>query len=368
MDAGLFVELIQISLGVRDTLSRTPSATEWASLFQAAQKQALTGILLSGLERLSKEQQPHQELLFQWIGLAVQIEQSNLQTTKACFSLVGKLENDGFKVCVLKGQANHAYYPKEFANRRNCGDIDAWVAENVSRVMNYLEKNYTLTGLCWLHASMNDEDGIPIEVHFRPSFMNEPLRNNRFQRHFKDIEKCSGIKKIDGKNLPALKIDEDVIYQMNHIYRHLIDEGVGLRQIVDYYFLLRFWNEQHTRSAEETMKIISWLGMRRFARALMYVLREVCGMTEGMLLCPVNAKDGQFLMSEIMLAGNFGHSDPRMNAVSGNQGHLQFQLGRAWRRAKRNMRFLTSYPGEVVWEPFARLCHFGWKRLKLWRL
>ena len=282
----LFINLLQVSLGSREQLSRTPSAAEWTKLLLEAQKQALVGLLLSGIEHLPKEQQPPQEIVFQWIGLTVQIEQSNLRTTKACYRIVDKLKKDGFKTCILKGQVNHAYYPVELANRRSCGDIDVWVSGDVSRVMNYLKKKYTLTGLCWLHASMNDEEGIPIEIHFRPSFMTEPLRNRRFQKHFKDIEKCSCWKEIDGGQLLAMKVDEDVIYQMNHIYRHLIDEGVGLRQVVDYYFLLKAWNKHHTRTKEETMKIISWLGMKRFAGALMYVIQEVCGIQDELLLCP----------------------------------------------------------------------------------
>lgn len=378
------LELLQIAIGNREKLSCTPSIAEWTTLFLDAQKQALVGLLACGIERLPKEQQPPQEILFPWIGLTVKIEQRNLVTTKACFRLVDKLEKDGYKACVMKGQANHAYYPIELARRRSCGDIDVWVVpddkecknqrstavgkvkKDVRRVMNYLEKNYTLTGLCWLHASMNDEEGIPIEVHFRPSFMNEPLHNRRFQKHFKDIVKCSCRKDIDGGQLSAMKVDEDVIYQMNHIYRHLIDEGVGMRQVVDYYFLLRAWNGQHVRTKEETMKIVSWLGMRRFAGALMYVLHEVCGMSDELLLCPASKKDGQFLMSEIMLAGNFGHSDKRMMALS-SQSVLSRQISQAWRRFKRNIRFLTSYPGEVICEPFARMCHFIWKKLGLWR-
>lgn len=371
----LFIELLQVTLGSREQLSRIPSDAEWISLFQKAQKQALVGLLACGIERLPKEQQPPQEILFPWIGLTVQIEQRNLVTSKACFRLVDKLEKDGYKVCVMKGQANHVYYPKELANRRSCGDIDVWMVpddegcntKDVRRIMNYLEKNYTLTGLCWLHASMNDEEGIPIEVHFRPSFMNVPLNNRRFQKHFKDIVKCSCQKDIDGGQLPAMKVDEDVIYQMNHIYRHLIDEGVGMRQVVDYYFLLRAWNEQHTRTKEETMEIVSWLGMKRFAGALMYVLKEICGMKDEMLLCPASVRDGQFLLSEIMIAGNFGHSDPRMGALSTQTG-LKRQLSQAWRRFKRNMRFVTTYPGEVFFEPYARMWHFAWKKLKLWRI
>ena len=385
MSTGLFIELIQMSLSARDQLSRAPSSVEWDTLFQKAQKQALVGLLACGIERLPKEQQPPQKILFPWIGLTVQIEQRNLVTTKACFRLVDKLEKDGYMACVMKGQANHAYYPIELAKRRSCGDIDVWVVpddkgcknqrstaggkvkKEVRMVMNYLEKNYTITGLCWLHASMNDEEDIPIEVHFRPSFINEPLHNRRFQKHFKDIEKCSCLKDIDGGQLPAMKVDEDVIYQMNHIYRHLIDEGVGMRQVVDYYFLLRAWNGQHARTKEETMKIVSWLGMRRFAGALMYVLKEICGMKDEMLLCPASVRDGQFLLSEILIAGNFGQSDPRMGTLTSHSG-LRRQLSQASRRFKRNMRFVTTYPGEVFFEPYARMWHFAWKKFKLWRI
>ena len=141
MSTGLFIELIQMSLSARDQLSRAPSSVEWDTFFQKAQKQALVGLLACGIERLPKEQQPPQEILFPWIGLTVQIEQRNLVTTKACFRLADKLEKDGYKACVMKGQANHAYYPIEMAKRRSCGDIDAWVAGNVSGVMNYLKKN-----------------------------------------------------------------------------------------------------------------------------------------------------------------------------------------------------------------------------------
>ena len=146
----------------------------------------------------------------------------------------------------------------------------------------------------------------------------------------------------------------------------MIDEGVGLRQVVDYYFLLQSWNKLHARSKEEIMKMISWLGMKRFASALMYVLREVCGMSVEYMLCEPSEKDGKFLMNEIMMSGNFGHNDPRMGNVT-TGGYLKSRISQASRRFKRNMRFLTSYPGEVIWEPIARVEHFIWKKLKLWR-
>lgn len=89
-------------------------------------------------------------------------------------------------------------------------------------------------------------------------------------------------------------------------------------------------------------------------------------MNDEMLLCPASVTDGEFLMNEIMLSGNFGQGDPRMAEINA-QGYYNSRAKLACRRFKRNMRFLTSYPGEVFWEPITRVEHFFWKKLKLWR-
>lgn len=376
MSTNLFIELLQVALGTRDSLSRAPSVAEWRDVLTESHRQAVLGIILCGIEKIPKEQQPSQDILFRWIGLAIQIEQSNTRTSKACKEVVSQFEKDGFDACVLKGQANHRYYPKEMGKRRNCGDVDIWVVPregvrkknaDVRRVLEYVDAHWERTGLCWLHSNFTEQNGVPIEVHFRPSFMNEPCKNRSFLRHFSDIKNSTCCELIDDIEIPALRVDEDVIYQMNHIYRHLLDEGIGLRQIIDYYWLLLTWKKIHNRSKEETMTIVSKLGMKRFSGALMFVLREICGMKDDLLLCPASAQDGQFLLSEIMLAGNFGHNDPRMGVLASQTG-IKRQLSQAGRRFKRNMRFLTSYPGEVIWEPFARMWHFAWKKLQLWRL
>ena len=368
----LFVELLQLTIGARERLSRVPSTTEWAAIYDEAERQAVAGIMLAGLERLPDNQRPQQDTLLQWIGVCQQIEMQNVQTTKTCHKICKQLEQNRFHACVLKGQSNYRYYPKEMKNRRSCGDIDVWVVPKdrcnhpVRKVLEYVQSKYDMNGLCRLHSSHVEKSGVPVEIHLRPSFMSEPCKNRRFQKYFGNIDTCRDYADLDGEAIPVMKVDEDVIYQMNHIYRHLIDEGVGLRQIVDYYYLLNAWNREHSRSKEETMRIIAHLGMKKFAGALMYVLREVCGMKDEMLLCPVSVKDGWFLMNEILLSGNFGHGDPRMAEINA-QGYFSSRAEQACRRFKRNLRFLTSYPGEVIWEPIVRVEHFVWKKLKLWR-
>lgn len=373
METNIFTELLQISLGTRDKLSRVPSDADWKYLLSESKRQAVLGIMSCGIEILPKYQQPPQGILFQWISTAIQIEQRSTLTSETCKIAVNQLKNDNFNVCILKGQANLRYYPERMRRRRHCGDVDVWAAPGydtrypIRQVLEYVNDRYEMNGLCWLHCNYTEKNGTPIEIHFRPSFMNDPFYNIRFQTHFADIEKVSCIEMIEGNDLPVMRIDDDVIYQMNHIYRHLLDEGIGLRQIIDYYWLLIAWNKQASRTKEGTMKIIASLGMKRFAHALMYVLREACGMEEEMLLCPVSVKDGEFLMNEVFTSGNFGHFDPRMGDLPYTDG-IKRQVSQAYRRFKRNLRFLSSYPREVIWEPFARIYHFAWKKLKMWKI
>ena len=375
-------------------MNRECSAAEWFSVLEEAERHAVVGIMVCGLDRLKTsgakcmESLP-QGLMLQWIGEVMQIEQRNALTTKVCGEVVGKMEKDGLRCCVLKGQANHRYYPEEMGNRRNCGDVDVWaepvreghtdITDNtesakrgflvssskfqVRSVLDYVDAHYERDGLCWLHCNFTDKSGVPVEVHFHPSFFSRPKYNKRFQRYFADMDQCLERVKIDGVEIPAMKVEEDVFYQMNHIYRHLIDEGVGLRQVVDYYWLLRRFSDERlaVRDKETVMEIVSWLGMRKFAGALMYVLHELLGMPSEYLLCEPVEKDGKFLMEEILMSGNFGHQDPRMGELASGS-YLKSRVSQAVRRFKRNMRFLTSYPGEVIWEPIVRVKHFVWKK------
>lgn len=369
----IFFELIQVALGNRGCLSRVLNEQEWKELFSLCQKQAVSGIVFQALDRLSSYgQKPPLTVLYEWIGYVNQIETRNRLTTDVCKELCEKLDKDDFNTCILKGQATHAYYPEGKGVGRTCGDIDLWmmpkgkeVKHPVKMVIEFLEDQKVIESLCYLHAEVTPKRSVPIEIHFRPTFLNEPIHNSKLQRLFGKMENCIEEKEIDGISLPVLKWEYDVIFQMCHIYRHLLDEGVGLRQVIDYYYLLK---SAGRCKKEEIMRQVGWLGMKRFAAALMYVLREVLAMPEKYMICTASEKDGKFLLSEIMLAGNFGHSDPRMAQLQFEKGKTSFQIKRAWRRIKRNSRFLMSYPSEVIWEPIARYEHFCWRKFKLWRL
>ena len=110
------------------------------------------------------------------------------------------------------------------------------------------------------------------------------------------------------------------------------------------------------------MDTIGQLGMKRFAGAVMWVLQKVCATPSEYLLCAPCQQDGEFLLSEMMIAGNFGQHDLRFGEHA-EVGTLKHSV----QKLRHNMLFITSYPEEVVFEPFYRLFHWAWRRFRLWR-
>ena len=162
----------------------------------------------------------------------------------------------------------------------------------------------------------------------------------------------------------------NAVYQLVHIYRHLFNEGIGLRQLLDYYFVLRTLHIEQMEhrgnanvlSKEAIMSQMKYLGIDKFASAVMYVLQTVFAMPETYLLCPSDNKRGRFLLNEIMQAGNFGFFDER-NVIDANEGYLK----RFIRRQKRFVRFLGQYPSEVIWGPYFTVMQRSWRMIHGWK-
>lgn len=377
-----FFLILQSAIGENVQLTHSLSHDEWEEMFDLAKKQALLGLAFEGVKKLPKEQWPQGDIVLKWTMATEQIKRQNLRTTNVCLRLNDILAKEDFDTCILKGQANHVYYDSmidgvSLGMQRVCGDVDAWIwpkekmLHPVKSIIDYCQRKNILISLCHLHAEVKPIGGVPIEIHFRPSFLNTPWRNRYFQKVFKSAVFENA--KIDDIGIvKKLRVDYDLIFQMNHIYRHLLDEGVGLRQVFDFYVLLKDYNKERIErkelmGKEEIMKIISSCGMKRFATALMFVLKDIFHVGNEELICSISEKDGLFLLNEIMMAGNFGHYDIRMNDIEVRKGKLSFQLQRASRRFMRNLRFLSSYPEEVICEPFARVYHFVWRKFGLYR-
>ena len=107
---------------------------------------------------------------------------------------------------------------------------------------------------------------------------------------------------------------------------------------------------------EEVRGFLRRFGLMLFAAAMMYVLKDACGMPSEKLLCEPDEEAGRFLLEEIMLAGNFGYFDIRTVRPE-NETFWQRNV----RKFRRQLRFLKYYPGEVLGAPVWKTWHKGWR-------
>ena len=207
----------------------------------------MQGLCFEGIERLGKEypeelkQNPiGRELLMTWMGKAQQIRRQNMKVNAVASKLFSMLREDGMRCCILKGQGNALMYPNPYS--RTPGDIDVWIDASMERIMEYAQKKFELEDDIRLQHLETSLDGVPVELHFFPCSMNNPIYHARLQKWFRrnaDLQ-CSNVVGLpDGAGDIAIPTTAfNVVYQLTHLYHHFFDEGIGMRQIIDYFLVV----------------------------------------------------------------------------------------------------------------------------------
>lgn len=350
-----FFKLLRFSLELEDTFCDVLSDKEWREIYKLCIKHSLAGIVFQGIERLPKDQVPQKELLFQWYGVVEKIKTLNKIQNQRCVELTDLFHSAGFRTCVLKGQGTSLLYPKPLY--RQCGDIDMWVEGNRDSVIDFARKRgVNIRSIDVQHSEMDFFKDVPVEIHFTPSYSFNYFYAKRLEKWTKSMANSQFSNFDDSARFVRPDIDFNLVFSLMHIYRHQFSEGIGMRQLIDYFYILKGSNISQRQNAYDN---ICYLGMRNFAEAVMYVLKKVLNIDDSLLLCPVNLPYGKFLLDEIMIAGNFGQYDKRIDHVD-----KQKKLKRGIAQFKRNWRFVQYYPQEVLWSPFWKLWHWGWRKYK----
>lgn len=370
----LFFELIQVALGNRKVLSATPAAQEWKELFALANMQALTGVCFYGSQKIKEQGQTvnmPESLKMQWLSIALQIHQQNEVLNNRCAELGRRLRESGLECCILKGQSFAELYGmgnEELGVRndaglglyRQCGDIDMWIKAEPEKVIAWGGRTGRLRSFDYHHADVEIFPDVEVELHYRPSISRNLVRNARLQRWFKEYG-WNHIVYHDSLGCCVPDKTFNTVLCLNHIYCHLFFEGVGLRQLTDFYFVLKSKDPVNEEKEDITL-LLRKFRLLRFAAAVMWVEREVFGLQEQYMLCEPDEKSGRYFLQEIMKSGNFGHFDERLKgARAGNRLRLM------WRWVKHSMRLLCYYPEDVLWNPVGIVWISMWRR-KRYRL
>ena len=374
----LFFELIRVSIGRQERLTHTPSEMEWRQLYALAEKQALIGICFCGVQRLQKLGYTiPTDLYMKWLGMAAKIQQLNELMNRRCVEAQRLLAKEGLKSSILKGQGVAHYYKlkdeslelraNSLGMLRQSGDIDIYVVGGMERLLRWCRERYGDVEYDYINAHVPMFKDVEVELHWRVQSMTNLYMNRRLQRWLEREETKEMILggKADLKPSETLETSETTItvptlefnafYLMMHCYHHVFESGLGLRQLMDYYFLLMARNNLNLDL--NVNKRFREFGMERFVRAVMWIMQEVFGLEHERLLCEPDEKEGRYILAEVMAGGNFGHHDERIRKVGRGKWVEVFA------KIQHAMHLLRRYPSEAMWMPVWMVYHFVWKNV-----
>lgn len=375
MTDSLFFELIQIALGKRVCLSHSPTATEWQELYATAKKQSLVGVCFAGVQRLVEQRQEPPEMLYlTWMGMAAKIQQRNEVVNRRCVELQEKMANDGMRSSILKGQGigalyklhdddndnfslNHKLSTINLQNLRQSGDIDAWMDAPRDEVITYVKRvcpNEDVD-ISSKHIEFRLFENTEVEAHFVPAATKTPFIGGRVRAYYESEKARQMEHKVTlstGQEIVAPTNDFQAIHILQHAFGHFLFEGIGLRQLMDYYFVMQQpFTEDEKVSIVKTMKDF---GMYRFARGVAYILREVFDDTKCFIL--VDESLGKRILKSVMEEGNFGKHDEKRDGKRMDSSWYRF-----WYHNIRMWKYVDMAPWTIAMSPFMRIHEYAWR-------
>ena len=364
----IFFELVQVAIDTRICLSHTPSVDVWGELYAMAKKQSLVGVCFVGVQKLVEQRQELPEMLyFTWLGMAAKIQQRNEVMNRQCVELKKRLSADGFRSYIMKGQYVATLYGEHLAALRQSGDIDVYLEGGLDKVLAYARTFGEVKKVNELEMSVPVFSETEVEFHYRPFIMRNPFKNCKLQVFFdncaeRNFSNRIKLSVVDSTSSPTKSLEImaptivfNLVHQMVHTYHHFITEGVGLRQLMDYYFVIQASNAD---DVFECQKMVESLGLNRFASALMWVLMHVFGLKVEQALWAPCEKDGRLLLDEILMSGNFGHTDERAKDIQTSRWKA------FWFVNGKTFRFWRFDHWAWFWSPVWRAYHFLWRKMK----
>ena len=367
----LFFALIRVSIGRQERLSHTPTEMEWRELYALAEKQALIGVCFTGVQRLQKlGYDIPMDLNMKWLGMAAKIQQRNELMNRRCVEVQRMLAKEGMRMSILKGQGVARYYKlkdeslelraNSLGMLRQSGDIDVYVDGGMEKVLRWCRERYGDVEFDYINAHVPMFKDVEVELHWRVGSMTNLFKNRKLQRWLEREETKEMI--LGGKadlkpsetSLTVPSLEFNAFYLMLHCYHHVFESGLGLRQLMDYYFLLMARNNLNLDL--NINELFRKFGMERFVGAVMWIMQEVFWLERECLLCEPDEKEGRYILGEVMAGGNFGHHDERIRKVGRGKWVEVFA------KIQHAMHLLRRYPSEALWMPVWMVYHFVWKK------
>lgn len=266
------------------------------------------------------------------------------------------LQKRGEKFVILKGAAAAALY--EDHTCRRAGDVDVLVLPERFGAIHglLLENGFECVEEGDRRHNEYMLDGVEFEVHRVFQYEDLPrARGKEIDRRFFENMEEPVMLTVGGRTFPTLSPENTGICLLSHFAHHLIAEGIGIRQYLDWvmyaerYLTDAYWEEQFGQSAAE-------LGLDTLAKVMTGTAVRYFGLPgEHRHWCSgVPEKISANLLGFMIEKGNYGVKDPDTLHFFGLMKEV---------RSPKGFFATLQYRGEITWKTLEKhpsLRPFAW--------
>ena len=255
----IFFDFLRFCIGSDSEIPSSLKEADWKEIYAIAKKQCLVGVLFDGIKKLPAEYVGiEKELLLQCMAESQMLEKANIRLNDAAIQVSEWFRKKGFRTCILKGQGNALMYPNPYS--RTPGDIDIWVEGEDKRVISFVRSISPHEKACYHHIEFPSYKGVEVEVHYRPSFLLCFWHNRKLQKYYERVKEEQFSHRVmlgEQGEIAIPTVEFNLIFQLTHIFSHLMNEGIGLRQLLDYYFVVCDFYKVYQKSSKITPSLFT---------------------------------------------------------------------------------------------------------------
>lgn len=310
-----FFELMRAGLWEKEVKLSMYGDIDLMEIYRIAEEQSVVGLVAAGLEHITDVKLP-KEVVLQFVGQALQLEQRNTAMNAFIAKLIEQLRTAGINALLVKGQGIAQCYEKPLW--RACGDVDLLVASD-----EYVKAKKLLIPLAtdveqeyshFKHQGMTI-GGWEVEVHGTQHSRLSRRIDKQIDVVQEDTFKYGNVRTWhNGETDVLIPVpNNDVIFVFTHILHHFFFEGIGLRQICDWCRLL--WTYKDEIDVKGLAFRLDVMGILSEWKAFAMYAVEYLGMPSDAM--PLYTEEAKWSMKAarinafVLEVGNFGHKQRR---------------------------------------------------------
>lgn len=309
-----FFELVKAGLWEKKVKLSRFKHVKFEDFFRLAEEQSVVGLVTAGLGQV-QDVKVSQEVLLQFIGSSLQIEQQNKELNAIIPKLFQILQSEGVKAVMVKGQGIAQSYEKPLW--RSSGDVDLLLDadnyEKAKKVLLPFADEIEAEESWKKHQALKIMD-VEVELHGKMPFglseKTDKVVDEVIEKALREHES-----RELNESVVVPRIDEHVFLVFTHFLRHFFIEGVGLRQICDWCRLLWSYRDSLNQGLLESR--IRRAGLVTEWQVFVALAVQYLGMpVEAMPLFNDNdnhnanlRNKAEKVLKRVMKSGNFGHNN-----------------------------------------------------------